>query len=85
MYDQPTEVFAGGLLPPGQPKVPKVKRRRVRGLRVTALPSWPLLAQAGGGISALSGVYLQFGGAVTLIVGGVVALALGTLREAGRI
>ena len=77
--DQPTELLERAAAPA------KAKRTRVRGLRITALPSWPLLAQAGGGISTLSGVYLQFGLAVTLIVGGISAVVLGTLREGGKI
>jgi hypothetical protein len=60
-------------------------RRRVRGLRLPAVPSWPLLAQLGGGISTLAGVYLQWGPAITLITGGVAAAVVGMLREAGRI
>lgn len=76
--DAPTELLTA-------PVAKQAKRRRIRGLRITALPSWPLLAQAGGGISALTGCYLQFGTAITLIVAGVAALGLGTLREAGRI
>lgn len=61
------------------------KRRRVRGLRLTSVPSWPLLAQVGGGASVLSGVYLQWGVAVTLIVGGALAAGIGMLREGGKI
>lgn len=60
-------------------------RRRVRGLRIKAVPSWPLLSQAGGGLAVLGGVFLLWGVAVTLIVGGVAAIALGTLREGGKI
>jgi hypothetical protein len=60
-------------------------RRRVRGLRIKALPSWPLLSQVGGGAAVLGGVFLLWGVAVTLIVGGVAAIALGTLREGGKI
>jgi hypothetical protein len=66
--------------------VPIVKPRpRVRGLRMPALPSWPLLAQVAGGASALGGVYLEWGTAITLIVGGVLSAGLGMLREAGKI
>lgn len=63
----------------------KVARRRARGLRLSVLPSWPLLSQMGGGAAVLSGVYLLWGVAITLIVGGVVAVALGMLREGGKI
>lgn len=42
----------------------------------------PVFAQVTGGGTALAGVFLLFGLGVTLIVGGVVLLALGTLREA---
>lgn len=60
-------------------------RPRVRGLRMPALPSWPLVAQVAGGLSALGGVYLEWGSAVTLIVGGVTSVVIGALREAGKI
>lgn len=85
-YDGPTEIF-DAVLPSGAPATdaPKPRKRRIRGLKISAVPSWPLMAQVGGGVSALCGVYAQFGGAVTLIVAGVAALGLGTLREAGRI
>jgi hypothetical protein len=63
----------------------RAPRRRLRGIRITAVPSWPLLAQVGGGAAVLSGVFLLWGVAITLIVGGVVAVALGTLREGGKI
>lgn len=61
------------------------RRTRVRGLRMPALPSWPLLAQLAGGASSLAGIYLQFGTGVTMIVGGIAATALGMLRESGKI
>lgn len=61
------------------------KRTRVRGLRMPALPSWPLLAQLAGGASTLGGVYLAWGVAVTMIVGGIGAAAIGALREAGKV
>lgn len=60
-------------------------RRRLRGLRMPALPTGAWLAQVGGGMSALLGVHLQFGAAVALMVGGVAALVLGALREAGKV
>jgi hypothetical protein len=63
----------------------RAPRRRMRGIRITAVPSWPLLSQFGGGAAVLGGVFLLWGVAVTLIVGGVVAVALGTLREGGKI
>jgi hypothetical protein len=43
------------------------------------------LAQIVGGGAALVGVYLAWGLAVSLMVGGVVAAALGALREAGKV
>lgn len=61
------------------------RRRRVRGLRIKTLPSWPLLSQTLGGAAVLGGVFLLWGVAVTLIVGGVAAITLGTLREGGKI
>jgi hypothetical protein len=60
-------------------------RRRVRGLQIRTLPSWPLLSQVGGGAAVLGGVFLLFGVAVTLIIGGAAAIALGALREGGKI
>jgi hypothetical protein len=75
-WDAPTETLAA---------VKPAKRARVRGLRMPALPSWPLLAQLVGGASTLGGVYLQFGTGVTMIVGGLAATALGMLRESGKI
>lgn len=62
-----------------------VPRRRLRGLRVPVLPSGPLLAQVGGSVAALGGVYMAWGLAVTLIIGGVAAVLVGALREAGRV
>lgn len=64
---------------------PRAARRRIPGLRMPALPSGPLLAQVCGGVGALGGVYLQWGGAITMIVGGVAAVVLGALREAGKV
>jgi hypothetical protein len=75
-WDAPTETLTA---------VKPAKRARLRGLRVPALPSWPLLAQLAGGASTLGGVYLQFGAGVTMIVGGIAATALGMLRESGKI
>ena len=63
----------------------RVPRPRVRGLRMPAIPSWPLLTQLAGGVSALAGMYVQFGSGITLITGGVAAVVLGALRESGRI
>lgn len=59
-------------------------RVRVRPLRFPTLPA-TLLVQLGGGGSALAGVYLAWGLAAVLIVGGVAATVLGALREAGRV
>ena len=59
--------------------------RKLRGLRFPVIPTGAWLAQVGGGISALSGTYLAFGIAATLITGGVAAVVLGALREAGKV
>lgn len=59
--------------------------KRLRGLRMPALPTGAWLAQVGGGIGALFGSYLQFGLPLTMIIGGVAAVVLGALREAGKI
>lgn len=61
------------------------RRRRIRGLRMPVLPAGTLLAQIGGGGVALSGVYGAWGWHVAAMVGGVVAVVLGALREAGKI
>ncbi len=68
--------------PPSSPPAP---RPRVRGLRLPVLPSWPLLAQLAGAGAALWGVWAQFGGPVAGMVGGAAAVAVGALREAGKI
>ncbi len=78
-----TAVFVNGVndaAPPAQ-----APRRRLRGLRLPVVPSGTLLAQAGGGLATMTGVYLLAGLAVTLIAGGVVAVVLGALKEAGKI
>jgi hypothetical protein len=64
---------------------PTPPRRRVRGLRMPVLPSGAWLAQVGGAVTALAGAYLQFGLAATLIAGGVASVAVGALREAGKV
>jgi hypothetical protein len=60
---------------------PRVQLRAFRFPAVSAT----LLAQLGGGGAALTGVYMQWGTAVLLMVGGVAATMLGALREAGKI
>jgi hypothetical protein len=60
-------------------------RRRIRGLRLPALPSWALTSQVGGAAACLLGVYREWGLAVTLIVGGISAVLVGALKEAGKI
>jgi hypothetical protein len=60
-------------------------RRRVHGLRFPVLPTGALMAQVSGAAASLSGVYLQFGIAATLIAGGVAAVVLGALKEAGKV
>ena len=60
-------------------------RPRVRGLRMPVLPSWPLVAQVGGAVASLAGVWQEWGSPVALIVGGVAAVVVGALREAGKI
>jgi hypothetical protein len=74
-----------GELPPGGAHVAPPKRRRVRGLRLTAVPSGPLTAQVAGGVVAMVGIALLWGLAVTLLVGGLSMAALGALKEAGRV
>lgn len=67
--------------------------RRVQGLRFPVLPSGALLAQLLGAVAVLVGIYLaaallggvQAGLAATLITGGVAAVVLGMLREAGKV
>ena len=60
-------------------------RPRVRGLRLPALPSWPLTAQVLGAGGALAGVWHEWGWGVTAIVGGTLAVLVGALREGGKI
>lgn len=62
-----------------------LRRRRIRGLRLTAVPSGSLVAQVAGGAAVLYGVYGQWGVHVAAIVAGVGAALLGALREAGKI
>jgi hypothetical protein len=62
-----------------------VPRRRLRGVRLTALPSWPLAAQVLGGVGGLAGVWHQWGWSVAAMVGGAIAVAVGALREGGKI
>lgn len=59
--------------------------RRVKGLRMPVLPSGSWLAQVGGGAGALFGCYQVLGLGITMIIGGVAAVVLGMLREAGKI
>jgi hypothetical protein len=66
-------------------ELPKVSRRRIPGLRMPALPSWPLLAQAGGGAGVLVAVHGWWGWTATIMVASVAAIVLGTLREAGKV
>lgn len=69
----------------GDPTEAVPPRRKLRGLRMPVLPSWPLLAQAAGAAATLVGVYLKWGSGITLIVGGVAAVLVGALREAGKV
>lgn len=66
------------------PRVRDMPRLRLRGLRFPAVPA-TLLTQLGGAGAALTGVYLQWGVSVLLMVGGVAATVLAALREADRI
>ena len=59
-------------------------RARIQPLRFPSLPA-TLLVQLGGGAAALGGIYLAWGVAALLIVGGVAGVVLGALREAGKI
>lgn len=68
----------------GDPR-PKPQRKKIRAFAPRAVPSGALLMQIFGALAALSGVYVLWGIAVTLIIGGVACLALGTLREAGKL
>jgi len=60
-------------------------RRRIRGLRITAVPTFANFMQLAGAAATLVGVDLKWGSAITLVVGGVVAVAVGMLREGGKI
>jgi hypothetical protein len=94
MMDQITMELPGNTVNPMTPSVAqghmagagvKSPPRIVRGFRFPVLPSGTLLAQISGGVALLAGTFLQFGGAVTLIVGGAGAALLGALKESGRI
>lgn len=61
----------------------RVVRRQVRGLRITFVPAWSLIAQVLGAVAVLVGLYMLAGLAVTLIVAGAGAIVIGTLHEAG--
>lgn len=73
--------------PMGDPRLrgAAIPAPRLRGARVPVLPSGPLLAQLAGGAATLAGVLMTWGLGVTLIVGGVAAVALGALRESKKI
>ena len=78
------EYAAASIVHGGEPAGP-AGPRRLRGLRFPVLPSGAWLAQLGGGLATLGGVYLAAGVAATLITGGVAAVVLGALREAGKV
>lgn len=91
-----SERFAGVVTPPPaaapphpmaeRPDVPeRPKLRRIRGLRLTAVPSFINLVQIAGGAAAMYGVYLTWGRSIALVVGGVAVVVLGALREGGRL
>jgi len=88
--EQTADLRTAGFTPTGQPWVGEpapapTPRRRVQGLQIKALPTLPNAAQWLGGAATLAGVYLQWGWAVTLIVGGLGAAVLGMLKEGGKI
>lgn len=64
---------------------PRAPRRRLRGLRPAALPRPLDAVQWLGGAFALLGVYLQWGGAATLMIGGVAAVVIAVLVEGGKL
>lgn len=59
--------------------------RRTRGLRFPVLLGPSATLQAACGVAALAGVYMQWGLAVALIVGGAAGATLSALHEAGKI
>jgi hypothetical protein len=66
-------------------QVPRPPRRRVRGLRFPVLLSGTNMAQLAGGAAAVAGVFMQWGTAIGLIVGGVVTVVLAALHESDKI
>lgn len=64
---------------------PRPARRRIPGLRMPPLPSWPLMAQLGGGAGVLVAVHGWWGWNATIMVASVAAVVIGTLREAGKV
>ena len=73
------------MVDPAAQRSARPRRRRVRGLRMSAVPSGPLTAQVVGAVAAMVGITLLWGLAVTLLAGGVACVALGALREAGKV
>lgn len=76
-----TTAYLDEVLTQRQPQA----RRKVHGLRFPVLPTGSWLAQVGGGVATLTGVFMQFGGAAALMVGGVAAVVLGMLREGDKV
>jgi len=74
-------VDATAVIPQGQ----EVPRRKTRALRLSVVPSFHTLAQLAGAGLGLYGTYLKFGEAVTMIVAGVLVVAVSMLREGGKI
>jgi hypothetical protein len=54
-------------------------------LRFPVLPGGPLISQVCGAVAVVVGVYMQWGGPIALVVGGVAGTLAGMLREAGKV
>jgi hypothetical protein len=85
MYETQTDALNQGGFGGPVEAVELKPARRLRGARLPALPSGPLLTQVTGGVATLVGVYGWFGPWLTLIVGGVAAVVLGMLKESDKI
>lgn len=77
----PMVLLNGAKPPEAEPTVEALEVRRVRGFRLRRVPSFGLFLQVAGGVTAVAGLYMLGGLAVTLLVVGVVGVVLGALHE----
>lgn len=82
LQDHPTDT---AWLEVDRPRPARPPVRRLRGLALPVLPSWPLVAQAAGAVATMVGVWQEWGSPAALMASGVAAVLTGMLRESGRI